>query len=63
MLSDKGIENLLAAFLQRRKRTAFVQFDEAAVTDDIGSHNGGETPLSAFFSHIARFRRKGYAGL
>ncbi|MCY1502857.1 hypothetical protein D9M68_369650 [compost metagenome] len=59
VLADKGIENLLAAFFQRRKCTAFVQFDEPAVTDDIRSHDSGETPLSAFFSHIAPLRRMG----
>src|SRR5262245_52279434 len=52
MLRDQRLQDALAAFLERRKSSRFILFNEPAVADHVGGENCGEATLNAFFAHV-----------
>jgi hypothetical protein len=51
VLSGLGLDKLSSNCLERRERPGLVGSHEAAVTDNIGSEDGGQPALYALFAH------------
>lgn len=48
---NQRLQDVFATGFQGSEGSSFVLLHKAAVTDDIGGHNGGKTALGAFFGH------------
>jgi hypothetical protein len=51
MLSGLGLDQFSAKCFERRERSCLVGSHEAAVTDNVGSEDGGQPALYACFAH------------
>jgi hypothetical protein len=56
---NQRLQDAFPAGFQGSEGSSFVLLHKAAVTDDIGGHNGGKTALGAFFGHAIPWRREG----
>src|SRR5947208_2663164 len=54
MLAHQGHQDIVAARPQLRHRARIILLHEAAVADDVGGKNGGETALRPFLGHFGR---------
>ena len=66
MLGNKWINDASAEVSQSRQRARLVLLHQPAVADNVGSKNGGEAALNAFFCHgmwrLSTFGRLGFYG-
>src|SRR5262245_46465175 len=52
MLRDQRLQNLATARFEGGERAHLVLLHEAAVTNHVGSENGGQAALDALFGHV-----------